>query len=111
MAGLLPARACAFFGSPASNSCVSAAALKVTVAIPTYNRARFLQQTLTGITRQHFPRDCFEVLVIDNNSRDQTRTVVESFAGARPAPRYILEPQQGLDYARNRAIKEARGEI
>src|SRR5688500_7107600 len=94
-----------------AHSCVSAAALKITIAIPTYNRADLLQQTLRGISRQQFPRDCFEVLVIDNNSTDQTRTVVGSFAGVRPAPRYILEPRQGLDYARNRAIEEARGDI
>jgi glycosyltransferase involved in cell wall biosynthesis len=87
------------------------AAIKVTVAIPTYNRADFLRQTLAGITSQQFPRDHFEVLVIDNNSTDHTRAVVAEFAAARPAPRYILETQQGLDYGRNRAIAEARGDI
>jgi glucosyl-dolichyl phosphate glucuronosyltransferase len=90
---------------------VSTAAIKVTVAIPTYNRADFLRQTLAGIVAQHFPRDHFEVLVIDNNSRDHTRAVVAEFAAAHPAPRHVHEPQQGLDYARNRAIAEARGEI
>jgi len=85
--------------------------IKVTVAIPTYNRAAFLRQTLTGIAVQQFPRDHFEVLVIDNNSSDQTRAVVAEFAGSHPAPRHIQEPQQGLDHARNRAIAEARGDI
>lgn len=85
--------------------------LKVTVAIPTYNRADFLRQTLAGIAQQQFPADQFEVLVLDNNSRDHTRAVVAEFAGSAPAPRYIHEPQQGLDYARNRAIAEARGEV
>jgi glycosyltransferase involved in cell wall biosynthesis len=86
-------------------------AIKVTVAIPTYNRAAFLRQTLAGIAQQQFPRDHFEVLVIDNNSRDDTRAVVESFAASQPAPRYLLETNQGLDHARNRAIAEARGDI
>jgi glycosyltransferase involved in cell wall biosynthesis len=90
---------------------VQPAAIKVTVAIPTYNRADFLRQTLAGITTQQFPRDHFEVLVIDNNSTDHTRAVVEEFASARPAPRHIQETKQGLDYARNRAIAEAQGEI
>jgi glycosyltransferase involved in cell wall biosynthesis len=84
---------------------------KITVAIPTYNRADFLRQTLAGIAAQHFPREQFEVLVIDNNSTDHTRAVVAEFADVRPAPRHVLEPQQGLDYARNRAIAEARGDI
>ena len=85
--------------------------IKVTVAIPTYNRADFLRQTLTGIAAQQFPRDHFEVLVIDNNSTDHTKAVVAEFGLARPAPRYVHEPKQGLDHARNRAITEARGDI
>lgn len=88
-----------------------ATALKVTVAIPTYNRADFLRQTLAGLVEQQFPRDHFEILVIDNNSTDHTHAVVGEFAAARPAPRYIREEKQGLDHARNRAITEARGEI
>ena len=85
--------------------------IKVTIAIPTYNRADFLRQTLAGIATQQFPRDHFEVLVIDNNSRDHTPAVVGEFAHHTPAPRYVLETQQGLDHARNRAIAEARGDI
>ena len=88
-----------------------AKALRVTVAIPTYNRADFLRQTLAGIVAQQFPRDHFEILVIDNNSRDHTAAVVAEFAASHPAPRYIREEQQGLDHARNRALTEARGEI
>src|SRR5262245_22029298 len=85
--------------------------LKVTVAILTYNRAEVLRQTLTTIADQDFPRDYYEVLVVDNNSRDRTRDVVAEFASQPLAPRYILETNQGLDHARNRAIAESRGEI
>ncbi len=85
--------------------------MRLTVAVCTYNRADFLRQTLAGLARQNFPRDQFEVLVIDNNSRDHTRAVAAEFASSQPAPRHILETQQGLDYARNRAIAEARGDI
>ena len=85
--------------------------LLLTVAIPTYNRADFLRQTLAGIALQVFPPGQFEVLVIDNNSTDHTRAVVAEFAAAHPAPRHVLETKQGLDHARNRAIAEARGEI
>jgi glycosyltransferase involved in cell wall biosynthesis len=89
----------------------SSVPIKVTIAIPTYNRADYLRQTLEGIAVQQFPRSHYEVLVIDNNSTDHTKAVVEAFASVEPAPRYILETKQGLDYARNRAIAEARGEI
>jgi glycosyltransferase involved in cell wall biosynthesis len=85
--------------------------IRLTVAIPTYNRARLLGQTLAGITRQDFPADQYEVLVIDNNSPDNTREVSAAFAAGAPAVRHVLETRQGLDHARNRAIAEARGEI
>ena len=83
----------------------------VTVAICTYKRPDYLRQTLAGIARQDFPRDQFEVIVIDNNSPDNTAEVVAEFAGENPAPRYVNESRQGLDYSRNRAIAEARGEF
>ena len=85
--------------------------IRITVAIPTYNRAELLRQTLAGVTRQDFPADRYEVLVIDNNSRDDTRDVIAAFAGTAPAVRHVPETRQGLDHARNRAIAEARGEI
>jgi glycosyltransferase involved in cell wall biosynthesis len=85
--------------------------LRVTVAICTYNRADTLRQTLTGIVRQNYPPDRFEVLVIDNRSTDATPAVVAEFTGGPIALRHIVEPQQGLDHARNRAIAEAQGEI
>lgn len=84
---------------------------RITVAIATYNRAELLRQTLVGMTQQNYPRDQFEIVVIDNNSRDATPAVVNSFASANPAPQYVHESQQGLEHARNRAIAEARGEI
>ncbi len=89
----------------------SSAPIKVSVAIPTYNRAAYLRQTLAGIVGQQFPREHFEILVIDNNSTDATPAVVAEFAQAQPSPRYLRETKQGLDHARNRAIAEARGEI
>ena len=46
--------------------------MRLTVAICTYHRAEFLRQTLASLARQTFPRDQFEVLVIDNNSPDHT---------------------------------------
>jgi len=87
------------------------ASLRVTVAVITYNRSRFLRQTLAGIVRQDYPADRWELIVIDNNSTDDTRDVVASFVTANPAPRRVLETRQGLDYGRNRAVEEARGDL
>lgn len=90
---------------------VWAASVRFTIAIPTYNRASRLRQTLAGIARQEIPAGEYEVLVIDNNSTDDTRQAVAEWAAAPSPPRYLLETRQGLDHGRNRAIAEARGEI
>jgi len=54
----------------------------------------------------------WEVLIVDNNSSDQTREVVEDFCRRYPGRfRYVFEPQQGLSCARNAGIRESQGEI
>jgi len=54
----------------------------------------------------------WEILVVDNNSSDQTRDVVEDFCLRYPRRfRYLLERQQGKSYALNAGIREARGDI
>ncbi len=82
-----------------------------TVTICTYNRARWLRETLEFITRQDYPADRWEVIVIDNNSSDSTAAVVAEFVSAAKPPRYFLEKNQGSSFARNRGIAEAKGEI
>lgn len=83
----------------------------VTIAIPTYNRARLLMQTLEGLVRQDYPANLLEILILDNNSTDRTRDIVASFQSAPHRPRHIVETQQGANFARNRAVHEARGDI
>ena len=85
--------------------------MRVTVAIPTFNRCALLRETLEGISRQDYPPDRFDVLVIDNNSTDDTAAVAAEFSGSRLALRCIRESRQGLDHARNRAVAEATGDI
>ena len=84
---------------------------RVSVAIPTYNRADWLRQTLTCLTVQDYPAELLEILIIDNNSPDATKDVVADFARAPHPPKYLREAQQGANFARNRALAEAQGEI
>ncbi len=84
---------------------------RVTVAICTWNRAAFLRQTLAGIARQDWPADRLEVLVIDNNSTDDTKSAVGGFTTGPRAPRHVFETRQGLDHARNRGLAESSGDI
>jgi len=85
--------------------------VRVTVAVITYNRSRYLREALAGLVRQSYPADRWELLVVDNNSSDDTRDVVASFTISMPVPRHIVEMRQGLDHGRNRAIAEARGDV
>lgn len=84
--------------------------MNVSIAIPTYNRAGEVEKTLAGLTRLDTAGSPeYEVLVIDNNSSDETAAVVarmmSQFAGRL---RYVREERQGLNHARNRAIVEAK---
>ncbi|UVC11648.1 glycosyltransferase [Rhizobium sp. TH2] len=81
-----------------------------TIVICTKDHPDLLARCLTSISRLALPEGSEQpdVLVVDNASRTQeTREVALSFPGVR----YVLEKQIGLNFARNRALAEARGEI
>jgi len=78
---------------------------KVSVVIPTYNRAHLLGACLQSIARQTY-RD-FEIVVVDDGSTDNTAEVVAAFA---PLARYFWQENQGIPGALNRGLREARGE-
>lgn len=79
----------------------------------TRNRARSLQDALESISRLTVPTDLmWEVVVVDNNSTDDTRDFVEAFLARTGLPiKYVFEPSPGLSRARNRAIHEASGDV
>lgn len=78
-------------------------------ALCTYNRSERLPQLISEMRAQTCSMP-FEVLIVDNNSSDDTREVVSRIAETPGTPvRYVLEPEQGIPYARNRAIAEALG--
>ncbi len=84
--------------------------MQLTVCIATWNRAGLLEQTLASLTRLRVPDGVgWEILVCDNNSRDHTRKVVESFTDRLPV-RYLFEDRQGKSYALNRMIQQATGQ-
>jgi len=84
--------------------------MKATVAICTHNRAAELKEALFSLLAQRF-KGSYEVIVVDNCSTDHTKRVVEEFRNMVNIPvRYIYEGRLGLSVARNRALREARGE-
>ncbi|HXX80590.1 MAG TPA: glycosyltransferase [Thermodesulfovibrionales bacterium] len=83
----------------------------ITVCICTYNRAESLSATLESLSALNIDSGLYwEVLLVDNNSSDNTRSVSEGFSDRLPL-RYVFEPKQGLSNSRNRAISECRSDI
>jgi glycosyltransferase involved in cell wall biosynthesis len=84
-----------------------------TVLICTYNRARHLRETLAALAAMTPVPDCsVEILVVDNNSTDNTPAVVQEAArDARARVIYVTEQQQGKSFALNRGLASASGDI
>ena len=81
-------------------------AIDATVLICTYNRAAYLAETLDSIAALDVPSSiAWDVLVVDNNSSDDTRAVVENRARSYPVRlRYLFEGSQGKSNALNAGI-------
>src|ERR1700685_1825619 len=86
--------------------------MRISICICTYNRAHILPYCLNALVRLRAPANCeAEILVVDNNSCDNTKYVVDNFAERSPISiRYFHESQQGVSAARNRATREGHGD-
>jgi glycosyltransferase involved in cell wall biosynthesis len=83
----------------------------LSLCICTYDRCQSLRRTLTSLASQSgINADTVEVLVVDNNSTDDTQKVIEAFQETLPIRR-VTESQQGLAHARNKAVLEFRGDV
>jgi len=85
----------------------------ITIAICTYNRADYLRDTLRDLANQSADKSQFEILVINNNSTDETESVCEEFLDKHRELKFtfVNETRQGLSYARNRAVSEADSDV
>ena len=82
---------------------------KVTVIMPTMNRASLLPRSIDSVLSQNFTD--YEFIIIDDGSTDNTKQVVEEYVKKDPRIRYIrYEKNQGIPTVRNRGIAEAKGE-
>ncbi len=87
--------------------------MRATVILCTYNRCESLARALDSVLNSTLPASIqWEVLVVDNNSQDMTRSVVEAYARKHPGRLlYLFEPRQGKSYALNRGTNVARGDV
>jgi glucosyl-dolichyl phosphate glucuronosyltransferase len=85
----------------------------VSIVVCTYNRASSLRLTLTALAAQSTSCDiAWELVIVDNNSKDSTHSVVQAFiATSRIPARYVFVEAQGLSRARNAGIAESRADV
>ncbi len=82
----------------------------ISIIVCTYNREKFIKSCLEHLKNQALSIDFFEVLIIDNNSNDNSASIINSFINANPLLPfyYFLEVNKGLSHARNRGIAESK---
>jgi glycosyltransferase involved in cell wall biosynthesis len=82
---------------------------RISVVVPTYNRALMLDRLLGALARCETPSGGIEVIVVDDGSSDDTGAVVER--ATLPAVRYLRQENAGAAAARNLGWRQARGEL
>lgn len=85
----------------------------LSVIICTYNREKFLYDALCHVAKNDIPVNDYEIVLVNNNSTDNTERECNRFAKDFPKIqfRYFVETKQGLSHARNRGIDESKGDV
>src|SRR5690349_865515 len=86
--------------------------IDASIVICTFNRSQGLKATLESMDALDTAGLNVEVIVVNNNSRDDTKAVFEAWTRRSRLPaRYLFEAQQGLSFARNSGVCIAQGEV
>lgn len=85
--------------------------MNLSVIIPTHNRGALLERTLRSISTQIYPKDSFEVIIVDDRSTDNTRDVVTAASGVLRQVRFVSSERPGLHEGRNLGLRLANSDI
>lgn len=85
----------------------------LSVILCTYNRDKYIYNVLRSIADNDYPHNLYEIVLVNNNSTDNTQAECQRFQADYPdiTFRYLVEPNQGLSYARNCGITNALGDL
>lgn len=84
--------------------------IKVTILFSTYNGAKTLPRMLEALTKTTLPRDQWKIVAVDNNSKDNTREILDAFLDRLPLEIYF-EPRQGKENALETGFKHLDGDL
>ena len=83
----------------------------VSIIIPVHNDPNGISITLTSLSKQDYPNAAWEIIVVDNNSSDNTAQIADSFKNKISQLQITSESKQSSYAARNKGISMASGEI
>jgi len=84
--------------------------IKISAVICTHNNSELLKKTIGSLLNQSLSKIEYEILIVDNGSKDSTRQVVLGYSDTHPNVKYVYEEKLGLSHARNRALRETKTE-
>lgn len=87
--------------------------IAISVVICSYNREAYIIQAIDSLYQQDIDKQLYEVIVVDNNSQDNTAEKVNAYIAEHPDMQlyYRLEKRQGASYARNTGAEMSRGQL
>lgn len=78
----------------------------VSIVIPVYNGEDNIDKCIESIINQDYPKEKTEIIIVDNNSKDNTANIIKTFP-----VKYIFEKKQGVCFARNKGLELANNEL
>jgi len=84
--------------------------MQISVIIPAYNAAKYLNRCIESVANQDLPYDCYEAIVINDGSTDNSIEILDSLCEKYSFLRYITIKNQGVGCARNRGVIESKGD-
>ncbi|HMS63840.1 MAG TPA: glycosyltransferase family A protein [Ignavibacteria bacterium] len=87
--------------------------MKFSVIVSTYNRAQTIWMCMDSLVKQNYPKEDFEIIIVNNNSSDNTEEVIEKYIEDYPdiKIKYYFVPRPGQVYARQIGILASENEI
>jgi len=85
--------------------------IQISIIIPTFNRSLLLYKTLTRVLRQNFPKSLYEIIVVDDGSKDNTQKLVTNLRKEYKNLAYVYQKHKGRAVAKNLGIDISRGKL